>query len=119
MELFVRPNNPKIFTVEQKQKMAMANLQQVRALTASMKEAGHNGSAVIFSDGTVEVAVFDAAGLKSAVNNSGVVDPTHSDIRFSCSLGSAMGAGLNNVSDVKLPAGYLVGDLLNSSGKLN
>jgi N12 class adenine-specific DNA methylase len=44
--------------------------------------------------------------------------PTNPDIRFSRTMGEAMNAGVNNVRDMKLPAGYMVNDLIQSHGKL-
>jgi hypothetical protein len=66
------------------------------------------------------IALDGMAQLKSATENNGDFDPTNPDIRFSRSIGDTLNTAVNSVKDVKLPAGYLVGDLINSApGKLN
>jgi N12 class adenine-specific DNA methylase len=68
--------------------------------------------------------------IKSAIGNSGDFDPANPDIMASRalpatetqgghSLGAALASAFNNVKNVELPAGYLVGDLLSHSGKVS
>jgi hypothetical protein len=63
MEVFVRPNNPKLTTV--------------------LKQDGNGGAALEYEDGEIEVMTFDQAGIKSATDNGGAFDDQDPDIRFS------------------------------------
>jgi hypothetical protein len=65
------------------------------------------------------IVVFRPNQIKSATNNNGDFDGTNPDIRFSRSLGASLTAGVNNVRDVALPAGYQVGDLFQGAGRLH
>ena len=76
---------------------------------------GYDG--IIFQN---QIVAFDPTQIKSATGNNGNFDPADPRIAFSRNLGAALTSGLNNVRDVRLPAGYMVGDLFNNrAGKLN
>jgi len=53
--------------------------------------------------------------IKSATGNNGDYSKTNPDINFSRSIGDTLKSAANNVCGVKLPANYLVGDLINSA----
>ena len=83
MELFVRPSNPKLFTARQKRILSRARPEDVAMLTAEWVVAGHKGAALIHEDGSIEVAAFESAGLKSASSNNGGFDGANNDTMFS------------------------------------
>jgi N12 class adenine-specific DNA methylase/tRNA1(Val) A37 N6-methylase TrmN6 len=65
-------------------------------------------------------AAFHPAQIKSATGNNGEFDPGNAGIAFSrAGLGETLASAANNVAALRLPAGYLVGDLFNQSGKLS
>lgn len=82
-----------------------------------MVERAGFDSMYVMEDGVKNLALFDSAQIKSAIGNRGTFDPNNPDITFS--LADSLTAGINNVKDVKLPAGYLVQDLFNRTGKLH
>lgn len=83
MEVFVRPNNPKLMTVQQKLRFARFSKEGIDKLTTVLKQDGHGGAALQFEDGEIEVMTFDQAGIKSATDNAGTFDDQNPDIRFS------------------------------------
>lgn len=86
MELFVRPNNPKVFTLRTKTIMARQSVDTIRQLTKEWISQGHNGALLDYGDGNVEIAVFESNGLKSATDNTGAFGED-GDIRFSRTVG--------------------------------
>ncbi|MBA3622929.1 MAG: PLxRFG domain-containing protein [Methylibium sp.] len=61
------------------------------------------------------VVAFKPKQIKSATGNRGTFDPDNANINLS--IADAM--SLNNVREARLPAGYIVGDLFKSTGKLD
>jgi len=58
-------------TLEQKQKLSRATQEGVDEATRRMASAGHDGAALTFGDGTIELVTFDPRNVKSAVGNVG------------------------------------------------
>lgn len=75
------------------------------------------GATTLGTPGDVYIA-FRPEQIKSAIGNRGTFDPDNADIRLS-RVAEAVGDAFNDVRDVRLPAGYLVGDLFNGVGKLS
>ena len=57
--------------------------------------------------------VFEPTQIKSAIGNNGDFDPENPDVSLS------IATSLNSVRDARLPAGYIVNDLITNSGTLS
>ena len=55
MELFVNVRNPRVFNLEEKQKLARLSQPQIDALTRQMIAEGYDGAVLPFNDGTLEI----------------------------------------------------------------
>ena len=79
---------------------------------AELEDEGFDGW--IVADGE-EVIAFRPEQIKSAIGNRGTFDPSNPSILFSRpdTLAGKLDGALNNVKDIRLPAGKLVGDFLN------
>lgn len=80
MPVFVRASNPYVADLEVKRKLSKVSKGTIDALTRRMRDAGHDGAALTFPDGTVEMATFDPTSIKSAIANRGAFDPLDADI---------------------------------------
>lgn len=90
------------------------------ALQQRMIRAGHDGMVSMLGGKVWEAVVFSPEQIKSAIGNNGDFDPSNDDIRFSrANLGETLANAANSMAAVRLPAGYLVGDLFNKSGKIS
>jgi len=90
------------------------------ALQQRLIRAGHDGMVSMLGGKVWEAVVFSPEQIKSAIGNNGDFDPSNDDIRFSrANLGETLANAANSVAAVRLPAGYLVGDLFNKSGKIS
>lgn len=83
MPLYARLENPYMATREEKERMRAGGRPLADKWTAELKELGHDGVILEFSDGTREIVVFDTAGVKSAIGNNGNFDPNDPDIMAS------------------------------------
>lgn len=120
MPLFVAVKNPYFATAQEKNRLRLADRAVADRFTANLAARGHDGVALNFPDGSQELVAFNPAAVKSAIGNNGAFDAGNADIRFSrASLGEAIATAANNAAAVRLPAGYLVGDLFNQSGKIS
>jgi len=99
MELFVRPNKPKYFTLDKKTLMSRLPLDKVKTLTDDWREQGHDGAALVMPDGVIELSVFDNNGLKSATDNNGAFDEQNPDINFARGKG-ATGLSVKSVQGI-------------------
>ncbi|MBH9553144.1 ADP-ribosyltransferase-containing protein [Inhella gelatinilytica] len=124
MALFVRPNNPVELLPRHKEILARARPADVAVITDEWREAGNGGSMMVYEDGSVELAVFEANGLKSATDNTGQFSESR-DIRFSrrpATLETVRDAVMGKVEAFKqleLLAGRKVGDYLTTTGTLS
>lgn len=121
MPLFVRASSPYLATLKDKQDASRYSQAQIDTVTERMKAAGHDGAALVFGDGTVELVVFDPAQVKSAIGNIGTFDGENPDIRFSRSgarspqqIAKHIGDGLKSITvqDVKLAGRHKLTDWL-------
>jgi hypothetical protein len=99
--------------LDQLENMYRAGAETSKVLQAVTDVTGFDG---VVSKG-IYIA-FNPTQIKSATGNNGDFDGNNPDIRFSRSIGGALADGVNNVRDMKLPAGYMVNDLIQSHGKL-
>jgi hypothetical protein len=99
--------------LDQLENMYRAGAETSKVLQAVTDVTGFDG---VVSKG-IYIA-FNPTQIKSALGNNGNFDGNNPDIRFSRSIGGALADGVNNVRDMKLPAGYMVNDLIQSHGKL-
>jgi N12 class adenine-specific DNA methylase len=75
---------------------------------------------VELDDGSKVFYVADSEQIKSATDNNGEFDPGNPDIAFSrAGLGGALASAAGSIADVRLPAGYRIGDAFNAEGKIN
>jgi len=128
MPVYLAIKNPKVLPLTESAKLTKADMKKYAAEgfdgvfgTQSAYMAEGRPAISIMPDGryVTEAIPFSPTQIKSAIGNNGNFDGTNPDIRFSQGLGHALNNAANNVRDVKLPAGYLVGDLINSApGKL-
>ncbi|WP_295396942.1 LPD23 domain-containing protein [uncultured Thiodictyon sp.] len=81
MPLFVAVRNPYPAALADKKKLQHANQEQIDQVTARLRAAGYDGAVLRFGDGTLEVAAFNPAAVKSATENAGTYGPSK-DIRF-------------------------------------
>ncbi|MBY0243617.1 MAG: hypothetical protein K2X55_30365 [Burkholderiaceae bacterium] len=101
---------------------------------AQGKAAGHDGLIISnYEDGGTGMAdTYQSAGrhtvyvafkpeqVKSAVGNNGQYSVSNRDIAFSrTGLADTLATAANRVQDLRLPAGYRMGDLFNQSGKFS
>ncbi|MDY0046074.1 MAG: PLxRFG domain-containing protein [Thauera propionica] len=121
MPLFVRATSPYMATLKDKQTASRYSQAQIDTVTGRMKAAGHDGAALVFGDGTVELVVFDPRQVKSATGNRGTFDPDNDDIRFSRSglenarqAAKNIGDGLKSITvqDVKKAGKHKLTDWL-------
>jgi hypothetical protein len=94
MPLYVAVRNPFVATVATKMALKNATQEQIDKFTQSLKDKGHDGVVMAFSDGHIELMAFDPAKVKSSIGNNGDFDPTNSDIRFARGGGMAGAATL-------------------------
>lgn len=86
-----------------------------REAYVQLKEEGFDG---VIGDG--EIIVFNPTQIKSATANNGDFASDNADIRYRrSSMSESLAGAANSIKDVRLPAGYLVGDFLNSNGKIS
>lgn len=91
-----------------------------RAYRKQLMADGYDG--IVLRDeefGGESWVAFRPEQIKSATGNRGTFDGSDPDIRFSRTLGEAVSSALNDARDAKLPAGYVLDDLIRSSGRLN
>lgn len=95
---------------------AFAKLEQDAPPADPWQESGRGFAGARYSQAAAQAP----EQIKSATGNSGTFDAGNADIAFSrVGLGEALANAAGRIEQVKLPAGYLVGDLFNQSGKLS
>ena len=80
MPLYAAVHNPLVVPLETKQQLSRLTQAGIDAWTAKVKDAGHDGVALEYRDGTVELVAFDPKKVKSAVGNRGTFDPNDANI---------------------------------------
>ena len=118
MPVYLSIQNPYVTRADS---IARLDAESTKDWREKIEAKGHDGIiAVGGKNGEyTEYIAFNPTQIKSAIGNNGNFDGTNPDIRYSRNIGKTLSGAANNVRDVKLPAGYLVGDLINSApGKL-
>jgi hypothetical protein len=88
MPLYAAVKNPLVVPVELKERLSKASQAKIDEWTEKVKAAGHDGVAVEFKDGTVELVAFDPEQVKSAVGNRGDFSQFTADtVRSKANLG--------------------------------
>lgn len=80
LPLFVRADNVFPADLEVKRKLSRVSQATVDRFTGQLHRAGFDGAALVFDDGTVELAAFRPEQVKSAIANRGTFDPLDADI---------------------------------------
>ena len=62
--------------------MSWLSQARIDEFTDKLKELGHDGVVLRFSDGTEEVVAFNPASVKSAISNTGEFSDTNPDTRI-------------------------------------
>jgi N12 class adenine-specific DNA methylase len=99
--------------------MAWLTVNSIQFANAA-RAAGYDGIKV-HEEGHTTWAIFSPEQAKSATGNSGAFDPVNPSIMGNVreSVATALSTTANNIKAVELPAGYLVGDLLDRTGKVS
>jgi hypothetical protein len=115
MPAFLRIEHPYVTTVEDWESGAASSVDAIK------HEGRHDGYQVKgWSDAGDMWIAFEPEQIKSAIGNDGSFDGENPDIAFSrAGLAAALGKAAGNIENVRLPAGYLLGDLFNRSGKIS
>jgi hypothetical protein len=79
MPVYVSVRNPYVATVETKKALKNASQEQIDQFTQQLKDQGHDGVVMEFSDGHVELMAFEPSQIKS-VFNRGTFDPSDPNI---------------------------------------
>jgi len=80
MPLFVSVKNPFVVTKDIKAENSKATQEQIDRFTQDLKNKGHDGAVMAFSDGHIELVAFKETQIKSAIGNNGNFDGTKQGI---------------------------------------
>ena len=83
MPLFVSVRNPYLATLDLKQELRFASQDKIDEFTKQAIMDGHDGVALVFRDGTVELMAVSPSQVKSAIGNTGQYSLHNNDIRYS------------------------------------
>jgi adenine/guanine phosphoribosyltransferase-like PRPP-binding protein len=80
MSVYAEVHDPLVVPLETKQQLSRLSQEGIDAWTAKVKAAGHDGVALTFGDGTIELVAFEPNQVKSAIGNRGAHDPNDPNI---------------------------------------
>jgi hypothetical protein len=106
LPMYVAVKDPYVASGAIKQRLNNASQEQIDRFTQSLKDQGHDGVAMEFDDGHIELVAFAASSqVKSATCNNGNFDSGKDDLRESAKRDPAVG----DKTDIsQLPPGKLV-----------